>query len=159
MRQKILIPDRVFFRIGDVAEMLGLKPYVIRFWETEFPFLVPKKSNSGQRVYQRNHVEALALIKHLLYVERYSIEGAKMKLTELRKTSNLKQAMQSVTAGAPIKTENKAEPKPLAVGDTVSKEQIESLKQKIVDLQTFVRHLPTGALDSTAQLLSKNKQK
>ncbi len=80
-----LLPSgRLFFRIGDVASIVGVKPYVLRYWETEFPQVSPKKALSGHRVYQRGEVERLLLIKKLLHEERYSIEGAKKKLRELR---------------------------------------------------------------------------
>jgi len=86
----VVIPNRLYFRIGDVSEILGVKPYVLRFWETEFPMVSPQKSNTGQRVYRRGDVEALAAIKTLLYKERYSIEGARRKIRELRKEGALK---------------------------------------------------------------------
>src|SRR3954463_15703711 len=79
------IPDRLYFRIGDVAELLGVKPYVLRYWESEFPMISPQKSSSGQRVYRRSDVETVLMIKRLLYEERYSVEGAKKKIKELRK--------------------------------------------------------------------------
>ncbi|MBC7385763.1 MAG: MerR family transcriptional regulator [Cryobacterium sp.] len=78
------IPGKLFFRIGEVADLLGVKAYVLRFWETEFPMVHPTKSRSGQRVYQRKDVEMLLLIKHLLYVERFSIEGARKRIRELK---------------------------------------------------------------------------
>ena len=84
-----VIPDRMFFRIGDVAEIVGIQPYVLRFWEKEFEFLAPIKNSSGQRLYRKTDVESVLLIKRLLYVERYSIEGAKMRIKELRKTGKL----------------------------------------------------------------------
>jgi len=83
------IPDRMFFRIGDVAEISGVQPYVLRFWEKEFDFLHPVKNSSGQRLYRKSEVELVLLIKKLLYVERYSIEGAKKRIKELRKTGSL----------------------------------------------------------------------
>ena len=85
------IPEKMYFRIGDVADIVGVKPYVIRFWETEFPFLSPQKSQTGQRVYKKADVEVLLLIKHLLYQERYSIEGARKRIRELRKEGELEQ--------------------------------------------------------------------
>jgi DNA-binding transcriptional MerR regulator len=100
--QVIQIPDRLFFRIGDVAELLGVKPYVLRFWETEFPFLSPEKSATGQRVYKRSDVETLAIIKHLLYSERYSIEGAIKKIRELRKEGEYKTARKEVVQTAVV---------------------------------------------------------
>jgi DNA-binding transcriptional MerR regulator len=87
-----LIPDRMYFRIGDVSEITGIKPYVLRFWEKEFGFLHPVKNDSGQRIYRRSDVESVLLIKRLLYQERYSIEGAKKKISELRKNGDLASA-------------------------------------------------------------------
>ncbi len=84
-----VIPDRVYFRIGDVAEITGIKPYVLRFWEKEFDLLKPVKNNSGQRIFRKKDVESVLLIKRLLYRERYSIEGAKKRIKELRKTKSL----------------------------------------------------------------------
>lgn len=87
---KIQIPNRTYFKIGDVAELVGVKPYVLRYWESEFPVIHPQKSTSGQRVYRRGDVEMALVIKHLLHEERYSIEGAKKRLKELRKKGELK---------------------------------------------------------------------
>lgn len=83
------IPDRMYFRIGDVADITGIKTYVLRFWEKEFNFLSPVKNNAGQRIYRRSDVESVLLIKRLLYQERYSIEGAKKRINELRKKGEL----------------------------------------------------------------------
>src|ERR1700730_8061228 len=87
---KFQIPDRLYFRIGDVADILGIKPYVLRYWESEFPMIAPQKSNTGQRVYRRSDVETVIMIKTLLYSERYSIEGARKRIRELRKEGELK---------------------------------------------------------------------
>ena len=84
------IPPKVFFKIGEVADLLDVKPYVLRFWETEFPMIVPQKSKTGQRVYRRHDVELLFVVKHLLYVERFSIEGARKRIRELKKDGELK---------------------------------------------------------------------
>ncbi len=83
------IPDRTFFRIGDVAEIAGIRPHVLRYWESEFSEISPVKSTTGQRVYRRHDVETVLLIKRLLYTERYSIEGARQKLRELRRDGEL----------------------------------------------------------------------
>lgn len=83
------IPDRMYFRIGDVAEIAGVQPYVLRFWEKEFDFLAPIKNAAGQRLYRKGDVESVLLIKRLLYLERYSIEGAKKRIKELRKEGGL----------------------------------------------------------------------
>jgi DNA-binding transcriptional MerR regulator len=90
-----VIPDRLYFRIGDVADIVGVKPYVLRYWESEFPIVSPEKSATGQRVYRRHDVENLMLIKHLLYKERYSIEGARNRIRELKREGSLKNARQT----------------------------------------------------------------
>jgi DNA-binding transcriptional MerR regulator len=71
------IPNKLYFRIGEVARLAGIKPYVLRFWETEFPGLGPKKSGTGHRLYRRKDVELVLEIKRLLYEKRYTIEGAR----------------------------------------------------------------------------------
>jgi DNA-binding transcriptional MerR regulator len=75
------IPDKFHFKIGEVSRILGVKPYVLRFWETEFR-ITPAKNQSQHRVYKRQEVETLLEIKHLLYEERFTIEGARTKLKE-----------------------------------------------------------------------------
>jgi DNA-binding transcriptional MerR regulator len=74
------IPDKLYFRIGEVSSLLGVETYVLRYWETEFPTLAPKKSGTGHRLYRRKDVELLLRIKHLLYEKRYTIEGARQSL-------------------------------------------------------------------------------
>jgi len=74
------IPDKLYFKIGEVSELLGVEPYVLRYWETEFPLLSPKKSGTGHRLYRRKDVELLLRIKHLLYEKKFTIEGARQSL-------------------------------------------------------------------------------
>lgn len=74
------IPDKLYFRIGEVARLAGIKPYVLRFWETEFPSLGPRKSGTGHRLYRRKDVELVLEIKRLLYEKRFTIEGARKAL-------------------------------------------------------------------------------
>ena len=78
------IPDKLYFRIGDVAKLAGIKPYVLRFWESEFPGLGPKKSGTGHRLYRRKDVEMVLEIKRLLYDKRFTIEGARKVLEAAR---------------------------------------------------------------------------
>lgn len=75
------IPDKLYFRIGDVAKLCGVEAYVLRFWETEFPQLKPNKSGTGQRLYRRRDVELTLRIKQLLYVDGYTIAGARQVFT------------------------------------------------------------------------------
>jgi DNA-binding transcriptional MerR regulator len=78
------IPDKLFFRIGEVCEIVGIEPYVLRFWETEFPNLVPEKSKAGHRVYKKKDVEKVLRIKELLYERGYTIAGARRQLSKNR---------------------------------------------------------------------------
>ena len=84
------IPVREFFSIGDVCELTGLKPHVLRYWESQFRFLHPAKNRSGNRVYQRREVELIMLVKQLLYVEKYTIDGARQRVEEYKKAGELK---------------------------------------------------------------------
>ena len=79
------IPDKTYFRIGEVAKLVGVEPYVLRFWETEFKTMVPPKSRSKQRMYRRKDLETILVVKHLLYAERFTIEGARKRLIELQR--------------------------------------------------------------------------
>jgi DNA-binding transcriptional MerR regulator len=78
------IPEKLYFKIGEVAKITGLKPYVLRYWETEFSPIRPTKSKTNQRVYQRKDIEVILLIKKLLYDEKFTIEGARARLKELK---------------------------------------------------------------------------
>lgn len=74
------LPDKLYFRIGEVADIVGVEPHVLRYWETEFRSIRPEKSRRGQRVYSRRDVDTLLRVKELLYSHRYTIAGAKRKL-------------------------------------------------------------------------------
>jgi DNA-binding transcriptional MerR regulator len=78
------LPDKQFFKIGEVARITGVKPHVLRYWETEFSSIRPTKTKTGQRLYRRRDVQLLLLVKQLLYQERFTIAGANRRLRELR---------------------------------------------------------------------------
>jgi DNA-binding transcriptional MerR regulator len=81
---KTFISDKLYYSISEVENITGIKQYVLRFWEKEFSLLRPKKSKAGNRLYQQKDIELVSQIKHLLYEEGYTIEGAKSKLRSLR---------------------------------------------------------------------------
>src|SRR5579872_1520497 len=93
------IPDKLYFRIGEAARLAGIKPYVLRFWETEFPPLGPRKSGTGHRLYRRKDVELVLEIKRLLYEKRYTIEGARKFLETKPKSSTPKPLLQPQIQG------------------------------------------------------------
>lgn len=86
------IPNKLYFRIGEVARLAGIKPYVLRFWESEFNGLGPKKSGTGHRLYRRKDVELVLEIKRLLYEKRFTIEGARKVLESKPKRDTAKSA-------------------------------------------------------------------
>ena len=83
----VALGDRLYFKIGEVAKLVGVKPYVLRYWETEFSVLRPGKTRARHRLYRRKDVEMLLEIRRLLYTERYTIEGAKRRLREMSAAS------------------------------------------------------------------------
>ena len=123
-----VIPNRLFFRIGDVADLAGVETHVLRFWESEFPRLSPKKTSSGQRQYRRKDVEAVLEIKRLLYDEGYTIAGArkvlrqKAKAKAKRKAAEVKAQPVALFSEPPV-----ADPKVLLV-----------IKQELRDILTLL---------------------
>lgn len=97
------IPDRIFFKIGEVCDLAGVESHVLRFWETEFPTLKPSKTPSGQRQYRRKDVETVLTIKSLLYDEGYTIPGARKALRARRKGKEEPVPAEAPTGdGAPV---------------------------------------------------------
>src|SRR5579872_4369788 len=94
------IPDKLYFRIGEVARLAGIKPYVLRFWETEFPGLGPRKSGTGHRLYRRKDVELVLEIKRLLYEKRYTIEGARKFLETRAREASLSKSAEAMAKAA-----------------------------------------------------------
>src|ERR1700704_6473392 len=114
---EILIPDKLYFRIGEVAALCRLPAYVLRFWETEFPQLKPVKSSTGQRMYRRKDVESVLRIKQLLYEEGFTIPGARKHLR------------------AEIKTDKKQDPLPFPARPT---SDLKYIRQGLKDILTML---------------------
>ena len=99
----VVIPEKLFFKIGEVCELAGVQAHVLRYWETEFPTLAPQKNRAGQRTYRRRDVEMALRIKELLYDEQYTIAGAKKKLAnELRTGGSVRDS--AATTKAPVRS-------------------------------------------------------
>ncbi len=97
-------PVQEFFSIGEVCSLTDLKPHVLRYWESQFKFLNPAKNRSGNRVYQRREIELIMLVKHLLYTEKYTIDGARQKVDEQRKTGELRPAARQALGSELVET-------------------------------------------------------
>lgn len=120
------IPDKLYFRIGEVSRLAGIKPYVLRFWETEFSALGPKKSGKGHRLYRRKDVELVLEIKRLLYEKRYTIEGARKYLDERPRELGMKSADGS--AGKPLRPQPSLFVDPGPAFEAIRKELTEILQ-------------------------------
>lgn len=86
------IAPKEYYSIGEVCEIVDLEPHVLRYWESQFPALSPSKNRAGNRVYRRKEIKLIQLLRHLLYGERYTIEGARQKLDQLRSEGKLSRA-------------------------------------------------------------------
>jgi DNA-binding transcriptional MerR regulator len=93
-----LVAKKVYYSIGEVCDLTGLKPHVLRYWETQFVVLNPTKNRAGNRVYRSRDVEVVLLVKHLLYLEKYTIGGANQKLVEMRRDGEIQGESHGVVA-------------------------------------------------------------
>jgi DNA-binding transcriptional MerR regulator len=160
-RAAVAIPEKLFFKIGEVCELTGVQAHVLRYWESEFPMLAPQKNRAGQRTYRKRDVEMALRIKELLYEDQYTIAGAKKKLsTELRGASKLKVVTPEMSA---------PQPQPVAAPQSFAPESApapvtESLRPAYevstpneratltADQRTAVRHLAHQLLDLLSTL-------
>ncbi len=130
------IPDKLYFRIGEVSKMLNLPAYVLRFWETEFPHLKPNKGGTGQRLYRRRDVDALLEVRHLLYDEGYTIPGARQYLKDRARTVQ--------RAEEPGK-----EPAPAKPADAGTR--LNEVRRQLLEIATLLdRPVATGATRTSA---------
>ena len=134
------IPDKLYFRIGEVARLAGIKPYVLRFWETEFPVLDPKKSGTGHRLYRRKNVQMVLEIKRLLYEKRYTIEGAR-KFLETRPKDGA--AAAAASAAAPTGASRKSASRPAQAAQTgffdVPSPLLETVRQELREIVNLLK--------------------
>lgn len=90
------IAKKAYYSIGEACDLVGLKPHVLRYWETQFDVLRPTKNRAGNRVFRPKEIELILLVKHLLYDEKYTIDGARQKLQEMRSSGELDEERQEV---------------------------------------------------------------
>ena len=140
------IPEKLFFRIGEVCDLIKVQPHVLRYWETEFPMLAPQKNRAGQRVYRRKDVEMVLRIRDLLYEEKFTIAGAKKRLLDdMRGISTRAKLAEVLAAG------EKAEPQPAGASSPPTADQSVSPQTRSVlrllksDLEDLLTRLNTDA--------------
>ncbi|MBF0517020.1 MAG: MerR family transcriptional regulator [Nitrospirae bacterium] len=120
-------PHKLFYKIGEVSRLTSLEPYVLRYWETEFGFLKPRKGKSKQRMYQKKDIEMLMEIKRLLYDERFTIEGVRKKLS-----GKFEEDIDSPIDVVEVK-------EPAASAHSTARQQIEKIKSRLRELQLILR--------------------
>jgi DNA-binding transcriptional MerR regulator len=143
------IPEKLFFRIGEVCDLIKVQPHVLRYWETEFPMLAPQKNRAGQRVYRRKDVEMVLRIRDLLYEEKFTIAGAKKRLLEdMRGGSARAKPSEEVAAGQttePQPARTSASPPADQASATTSPQTRSVLRMLKSDLEDLLTRLNTDA--------------
>ncbi len=123
------IPDKTYFKIGEVARLTGLEPHVLRFWETEFRNISPEKSRSGQRLYRRVHIERILEIKDLLYRQKFTIAGARRRLLHRHDPD---------AAEAAIEQSRRQHAEKLAAAESAHREVLRDVRRQLLDIRRLV---------------------
>lgn len=139
--RETLIPDKLYFRIGEVAKLCGVETYVLRFWETEFPQMRPNKSGTGQRLYRKRDVELALRVKRLLHDEGYTIAGARQVLAQEAAKARAPQLPLIEGGAAPAKTEAK----------------LQRIRTELRDLLTLLSTRPAHTAAPRADAKSKSR--
>jgi DNA-binding transcriptional MerR regulator len=147
----VSIPEKIFFKIGEVCDIVDVQAHVLRYWETEFPQLSPQKNRSGQRSYRRRDVEIALRIKELLYVDEYTIAGARKKLqNELRETSRLK-----IVPSEPVRHETYIQPVQTPAPEIEEFEDLEDFEPEMEATVDFIESKPVVINSERRQALSE----
>ena len=131
------LPNKLYFRIGEAAKIVGVKPYVLRYWETEFPSIKPGKTPSHHRLYRHRDVELLLTIKHLLYEERFTIAGAKKQIKALENS-----APQAADTSPSQPAEQAAQPKPSSPSSSEQRRLLRAIRHELHALYTMLERKP-----------------
>lgn len=140
----LIIPDKLFFKIGEVCDIVGVQPHVLRYWESEFPMLQPQKNRAGQRTYRRKDVEMALRIRELLYEEGFTIAGAKRKLLGEGRGGGSSRLQIVPAGGLPNEAQEAApspepSPEPPPQISRLSRDTIKRLKLLAEDLLTTLK--------------------
>ncbi len=162
-REPVVIPEKIYFKIGEVCELLDVQAHVLRYWESEFPQLAPQKNRSGQRSYRRRDVEISLRIKELLYDELYTIAGARKKLqAELRengksKNDDRERVGGTDLTGAELEIDDLSSRVERSVASSMTPEGREALRSLGAQLLELREMLKTNQTEEAAQHL-RNRQ-
>lgn len=135
----IAIPEKQYFKIGEVSEILDVEPYVLRYWESEFKILKPTRTRARQRLYHKKDLELLLEIKHLLYDEKFTIAGAKKRLQEMKKQTAAEKKASRTTKTTRVREEAPATPEKL---DTVGSSSVqEDYRDILLEIKRELKEL------------------
>lgn len=139
-RPAVAIPEKLFFKIGEVCELAGVQAHVLRYWESEFPMLAPQKNRAGQRVYRKRDVEMALRIKELLYEDQYTIAGAKKRLAHELRGGRLRSAGDGADTNDDSLNHNESAPRlrAAAAPSHKSDEDREALKKVATELREIL---------------------
>jgi DNA-binding transcriptional MerR regulator len=153
MASKARVQKRLYYKIGEACKALGIQPYVLRYWETEFPALTPSKSRSGQRVYSEKELEIIRRIKELLYEEGYTIAGAKKKLEGELASGALAEPEREGSEEAPGAPESPESDDEAAAGEPPAQGVLPALSVEALELprKAAIRAAPAAAVLDTGE--------
>jgi DNA-binding transcriptional MerR regulator len=136
----VAIPEKQYFKIGEVSEILDVEPYVLRYWESEFKILKPTRTRARQRLYHKKDLELLMEIKHLLYDEKFTIAGAKKRLQEMRRQQSAEKKAKRVskTKTAAAKEANPGRINESNLDDADYKEILMEIKKELKELRSIL---------------------
>lgn len=152
-QDEVVIPEKLFFKIGEVCDLVGVQAHVLRYWETEFSMLSPQKNKSGQRSYRRRDVEIALKIKQLLYKEMFTIAGARKKLQSDIRDGAKPQAARNNEIKAPTLFDTHIEPAGTGDGRAVSaiefsgdqREALKKIAAQLLDLREMLKNKPSAS--------------
>ncbi len=152
--EPVVIPEKLYFKIGEVCDLVGVQAHVLRYWETEFPMLSPQKNNSGQRSYRRRDVEMALRIKQLLYKEMFTIAGARKKLQSEHRGGEGKTVKAAASTPAAARSNGSDAPTLFEIGpegdaatapgdlSSKQKEALKTLANTLLELREMLSHKP-----------------
>ncbi len=135
----IAIPEKQYFKIGEVSEILDVEPYVLRYWESEFKILKPTRTRARQRLYHKKDLELLLEIKHLLYDEKFTIAGAKKRLQEMKKQTAAEKKATRTTKTTRVREEAQVAPEKQEIG--VSSANQEDYRDILLEIKRELKEL------------------
>lgn len=137
----VAIPEKQYFKIGEVSEILDVEPYVLRYWESEFKILKPTRTRARQRLYHKKDLELLLEIKHLLYDEKFTIAGAKKRLQEMKKQEAAERRAKKASRASKQRTQAPASPESRSSNESPGIEKSSDYREILLEIKKELKEL------------------